>query len=80
MPQISVDYSERLADSFDRRGFGLALNRLAVKLIDATPEACKVRFRRVEEPVVVGADSDTYALVFVEFQIFPGRTRRRRRH
>ncbi|MFG2822772.1 5-carboxymethyl-2-hydroxymuconate Delta-isomerase [Kitasatospora sp. NPDC048365] len=73
MPQISVDYSERLADSFDRRAFGLALNRLAVKLIDAKPESCKVRFRRVEESVV-GADADTYALVFVQFQIFPGRS------
>jgi len=73
MPQISVDYSGRLADGFDRRGFGLALNRLAVKLIDAKPEGCKVRFRQVEEPVV-GADAETYALVFVQFQIFPGRS------
>ncbi|WP_354643507.1 5-carboxymethyl-2-hydroxymuconate Delta-isomerase [Kitasatospora camelliae] len=73
MPQIAVDYSERLADRFDRRGFGVAVNRLAVELIGATPNSCKLRFRRVEEPVV-GADPDTYALVFVEFQIFPGRT------
>ncbi|RKE18061.1 5-carboxymethyl-2-hydroxymuconate Delta-isomerase [Streptomyces sp. TLI_171] len=73
MPLITVDYTDRLADSFDRRGFGLALNRLAVKLLDARPTACKTRFRRTEE-AVVGADAETFALVAIEFAIFPGRT------
>jgi len=73
MPLITVDYTDRLADCFDRRGFGLALNRLAVKLIDAKPEACKTRFRRTEE-AVVGADAETFALVAIGFEIFPGRS------
>ncbi|MFI6449014.1 5-carboxymethyl-2-hydroxymuconate Delta-isomerase [Kitasatospora sp. NPDC050543] len=73
MPQISVDYSAHLAGSFDRQAFGLALNALTVKTIAATPEACKTRFRQVEESVV-GERVAPHALVFVEFQIFPGRS------
>ncbi|MFC8721133.1 5-carboxymethyl-2-hydroxymuconate Delta-isomerase [Kitasatospora sp. NPDC057198] len=73
MPLITVDYTDRLAGSFDRRGFGLALNRLAVKLLDAKPEKCKTRFRRTGENVV-GADAETFALVVVEVGIFPGRS------
>ncbi|MFJ5231575.1 isomerase [Kitasatospora sp. NPDC088391] len=73
MPLITVDYTDRIADSFDRRGFGLALNRLAVKLLDAKPAGCKTWFRPTGE-AVVGADAETYALVAVEFRIFPGRS------
>ncbi|MGW1178775.1 hypothetical protein ACWD4P_34220, partial [Kitasatospora sp. NPDC002543] len=58
----------------DRRGLGLAINRLAETTIDAKPESCRTVFRQSEELVVGtgGADGDTQ--VFVEFQIFPGRT------
>ncbi|GLW57107.1 5-carboxymethyl-2-hydroxymuconate Delta-isomerase [Kitasatospora phosalacinea] len=73
MPLITVDYTDRLAGSFDRRGFGLALNRLTVKLLDAKPAGCKTRFRRTEE-AVVGADAETFALVVVEVAVFPGRS------
>ncbi|MFE4973014.1 5-carboxymethyl-2-hydroxymuconate Delta-isomerase [Kitasatospora sp. NPDC056651] len=74
MPQISVDYSADLAGTFDRRGLGLAINRLAQETIDAKPESCKTVFRQSEVLVVgtSGASSDTQ--VFVEFQIFPGRS------
>ncbi|MFE7528140.1 5-carboxymethyl-2-hydroxymuconate Delta-isomerase [Kitasatospora sp. NPDC057542] len=74
MPQISVDYSADLAGTFDRRGLGLAINRLAEATIDAKPESCKTVFRQSEVLVVgtSGAAADTQ--VFVEFQIFPGRT------
>ncbi|GLW72561.1 hypothetical protein Kpho02_48600 [Kitasatospora phosalacinea] len=73
MPLITVDHTDRLAGSFDRRGFGLALNRLAVELLGATSTKCKTRFRRTEENVV-GADADTFALVAVKVEIFPGRS------
>ncbi|MFE2726197.1 5-carboxymethyl-2-hydroxymuconate Delta-isomerase [Kitasatospora sp. NPDC059327] len=75
MPQISVDYSPSLAGAFDRRELGLAINRLVVKTIDASPGACKTVFREVRE-FVVGVDEDGAddAQVYVEFQIFPGRT------
>ncbi|MBV6698301.1 5-carboxymethyl-2-hydroxymuconate Delta-isomerase [Kitasatospora aureofaciens] len=73
MPQISVDYSAGLAGSFDRRALGLAINRLAVKTIDAKPEACKTLFRASDE-FVVGESAGPDTQVLVEFQIFPGRT------
>ncbi|MFE6051738.1 5-carboxymethyl-2-hydroxymuconate Delta-isomerase [Kitasatospora sp. NPDC056446] len=73
MPQISVDHSSSLAGSFDRRALGLAINRLAVETIDAKPEACKTVFRSNEE-FVVGESEGPDAQVYVEFQIFPGRT------
>ncbi|MFG3052909.1 5-carboxymethyl-2-hydroxymuconate Delta-isomerase [Kitasatospora sp. NPDC048239] len=72
MPQISVDYSPGLEGSFDRRALGLAINRLAVKTIDARPEACKTLFRRTED-FVVGESTGADEQVYVEFQIFPGR-------
>ncbi|WP_195910989.1 5-carboxymethyl-2-hydroxymuconate Delta-isomerase [Streptomyces kaniharaensis] len=73
MPQISVDYSAGLAGTFDRRALGLAINRLAVKTIAAQPEACKTLFR-ANDDFVVGEGDGPDAQVFVEFQIFPGRT------
>ncbi|WP_406196555.1 isomerase [Kitasatospora sp. NBC_01560] len=73
MPQISVDYSPELAGAFDRRELGLAINRLTVETINATPEACKTVFREVQD-FVVGASAGPDVQVYVEFQIFPGRT------
>ncbi|MFJ2863787.1 5-carboxymethyl-2-hydroxymuconate Delta-isomerase [Kitasatospora sp. NPDC087314] len=73
MPQISVDYSPSLAGSFDRRALGVAINRLAVRTIDAKPEACKTLFRQNDD-VVVGEGEGVDAQLYVEFQIFPGRT------
>ncbi|KJY38953.1 hypothetical protein [Streptomyces sp. NRRL S-495] len=74
MPQISVDYSPSLAGSFDRRELGLAINRLAVETINATPEGCKTVFRQTDPEVVVGFGERAEAQLFVQFQIFPGRT------
>ncbi|MFD8706976.1 5-carboxymethyl-2-hydroxymuconate Delta-isomerase [Kitasatospora sp. NPDC059648] len=74
MPQISVDYSSSLAGTFDRRALGLAINRLAEETIDAKPESCKTLFRQSEELVVGSTGPEGDAQVYVEFQIFPGRT------
>ncbi|MFD0414604.1 5-carboxymethyl-2-hydroxymuconate Delta-isomerase [Streptomyces sp. NPDC127108] len=73
MPQITVDYSEPLADSFDRRGLALALHPLLVEETAATLEACKTRFVRTEE-TVVGGDEDGHAVVHVLIGLLPGRT------
>ncbi|MFI8516648.1 5-carboxymethyl-2-hydroxymuconate Delta-isomerase [Streptomyces sp. NPDC085481] len=69
MPQITVDYSAPL----DRRGFALALHPLVVETVDARLDACKTRFREVEELVVGdGATHDT--VVHVEIALLAGRT------
>ncbi|MFD9886878.1 5-carboxymethyl-2-hydroxymuconate Delta-isomerase [Streptomyces alboflavus] len=73
MPQITVDYSEPLADSFDRRGLALALHPVLVEEAAATLEACKTRFVRTET-TVVGGDEDGHAVVHVLIGLLPGRT------
>ncbi|MEV7021465.1 isomerase [Kitasatospora sp. NPDC093558] len=74
MPQISVDYSSSLAGTFDRRGLGLAINRLAEGTIDAKPDSCKTVFRQSEALVVGTSGAADDAQVFVQFQVFPGRS------
>ncbi len=73
MPQITVDYSEPLADSFDRRGFALALHPLVVDTVGTRPDACKTRFRRADDTVVGDADTG-HALVHIGIALLPGRT------
>jgi 5-carboxymethyl-2-hydroxymuconate isomerase len=73
MPHITVDYSDALDATFDRRGFALALHALTAKIIDTRVEACMTRFRRVEETVI--ADGDPQSVVLhIEFAILAGRT------
>ncbi|TKA10181.1 5-carboxymethyl-2-hydroxymuconate Delta-isomerase [Actinacidiphila oryziradicis] len=73
MPQITVDYSDALDEVFDRRGFALALHPLTAKIIGTTVEACKTRFRRVEE-IVIADGEPQHAVLHTEFGILAGRT------
>ncbi|WP_210586909.1 5-carboxymethyl-2-hydroxymuconate Delta-isomerase [Streptomyces sp. GESEQ-35] len=72
MPQITVDYSEQLADDFDRPGFASALHIAVVEIAAARPGACKTQFRRGED-TVVGADADGHAVVHVTLGLLAGR-------
>ncbi|MEV8586420.1 isomerase [Streptomyces sp. NPDC051180] len=69
MPQITVDYSAPL----DRRGFALALHPLVAETVDTQVEACKTRFREIEETVTGDGAAGT-ASVHVEIALLPGRT------
>ncbi|NEC20706.1 5-carboxymethyl-2-hydroxymuconate Delta-isomerase [Streptomyces parvus] len=73
MPQITVDYSSTLDTAFDRQAFALALHPLVVSTVDARPEDCKTRFRRVED-VVVGAETEGRAVLHIEIGLLHGRT------
>ncbi|CAL9568246.1 5-carboxymethyl-2-hydroxymuconate Delta-isomerase [Streptomyces pilosus] len=73
MPQITVDYSERLADGFDRPAFARDLHTAVVEIAAARPPACKTRFRRTED-VVVGPDTGGHALVHVHIALLAGRS------
>ncbi|MEU6367258.1 isomerase [Streptomyces sp. NPDC046931] len=73
MPQITVDYSAPLADSFDRHGFASALHAQVVEIAAARIEACKTQFRRTED-TVVGADPEGHAVVHVTVGLLAGRT------
>ncbi|MEU1351844.1 5-carboxymethyl-2-hydroxymuconate Delta-isomerase [Streptomyces sp. NPDC005775] len=73
MPQITVDYSAELDDTFDRTGFAGALHPLIAETVTTKIAACKTRFRRVEETVVADAPSGD-ALVHVDISLLAGRT------
>ncbi|MFH8465864.1 5-carboxymethyl-2-hydroxymuconate Delta-isomerase [Streptomyces sp. NPDC017991] len=73
MPQITVDYSASLGDAFDRQGFAAALHTMVVETAAARIEACKSRFRVVDD-IVVGADAAGHALVHVGVALLPGRS------
>ncbi|MET8409789.1 5-carboxymethyl-2-hydroxymuconate Delta-isomerase [Streptomyces sp. NPDC005195] len=73
MPQITVDYSAALDESFDRRGFALALHPVVVETAAARIEACKTRFRPTGDNVV-GAEADGHAVVHVTLALLAGRS------
>jgi 5-carboxymethyl-2-hydroxymuconate isomerase len=73
MPQITVDYSDRLADDFDRPGFAQALHAATVEIAAAKPPACKTQFRRAED-TTVGPDTEGHAVVHVVIGLLAGRT------
>ncbi|WP_327302706.1 isomerase [Streptomyces sp. NBC_01298] len=73
MPQITVDYSANLSDTFDRRGFASALHALTVEVAAATVANCKTRFRCLEE-VYVADGAPGSALVHVQIGLLAGRT------
>ncbi|MFG2677801.1 5-carboxymethyl-2-hydroxymuconate Delta-isomerase [Streptomyces sp. NPDC048392] len=73
MPQITVDYSDRLAGDFDRPAFARALHEAVVEIADARPPACKTQFRRTED-TTVGPDAEGHAVVHVTLGLLAGRT------
>ncbi|GGR95100.1 isomerase [Streptomyces aureoverticillatus] len=74
MPQITVDYSEPLADSFDRRGFALALHTLLHETVENVPlDTCKSRFVPTDHTVVGAATAD-HDVVHVLIGLLPGRS------
>jgi 5-carboxymethyl-2-hydroxymuconate isomerase len=73
VPQITVDYSDRLADDFDRPGFARALHAATVEIAAAKPPACKTQFRRTED-TTVGPDAEGHAVVHVVIGLLAGRT------
>ncbi|ROQ69444.1 5-carboxymethyl-2-hydroxymuconate isomerase [Streptomyces sp. 840.1] len=73
MPQITVDYSAELDDTFDRAGFTRALHPLVAETVTTKIAACKTRFRRVEEVVVADAPGGD-ALVHIDISLLAGRT------
>jgi|SRR3954470_8041000 5-carboxymethyl-2-hydroxymuconate isomerase len=73
MPQITVDYSEQLAEGFDRRGFARGLHDAVVEIAAAKYEACKTQFRATQD-TTVGLDEDGHAVVHVTLGLLAGRT------
>ncbi|WP_433336679.1 5-carboxymethyl-2-hydroxymuconate Delta-isomerase [Spirillospora sp. CA-294931] len=72
MPQITVEYSVALGDTFDRRGFALALHPAAVALIGSALGDYKTRFHPIGE-AVIGDGGAGEAMVHVDLAVLPGR-------
>jgi 5-carboxymethyl-2-hydroxymuconate isomerase len=72
MPQITVEYSQALAESFDRRAFALALHPMASELIDSKLASFKTRFYAIEDGVI-GDGAASHAMVHVDFRLLSGR-------
>ncbi|MFI9720861.1 5-carboxymethyl-2-hydroxymuconate Delta-isomerase [Streptomyces sp. NPDC052396] len=73
MPHITVDYSDAVAGTLDRRAFAQELHPLLAELISTSASSCKTRFRRVEEAVIAdGAPGNE--LIHVEVAILAGRS------
>ncbi|MFB4300277.1 5-carboxymethyl-2-hydroxymuconate Delta-isomerase [Actinomadura sp. NTSP31] len=72
MPQITVEYSESLAEAFDRRGFALTFHPAAAELIGSALPDFKTRFRAIGE-AVIGSGEAGEAMVHVDLAILPGR-------
>ncbi len=73
MPHITVDYSDVLAETFDRRGFGLALHPLLARTVKGSVAGCKTRFRQIEECVIADGGQEA-AMLHVEVALLSGRT------
>ncbi|WP_326666658.1 5-carboxymethyl-2-hydroxymuconate Delta-isomerase [Streptomyces sp. NBC_00385] len=73
MPQIIVDYSAELDDTFDRTGFTGALHPLIAETVSTKIAACKTRFRRISQTVVADAPGGD-SIVHIEISLLPGRT------
>ncbi|MEV0787558.1 isomerase [Streptomyces sp. NPDC050423] len=73
MPQITVDYSAQLDETFDFHGFAGALHPLIAETVSTKTAACKTRFRQVAETAVSDAP-DGDAIVHIEIALLSGRT------
>lgn len=72
MPQITVEYTAALADSFDRRAFALALHPKAAQMIGSRLTSFKTRFYAIEDGVI-GDGDPRHAMIHVDLAMLSGR-------
>lgn len=72
MPQITVEYSAALMDSFDRHAFALALHPMAAEMIGSKLGSFKTRFY-VMDDVIIGDGDPAHAMIHVDFRLLSGR-------
>ncbi|MDT9683587.1 isomerase [Streptomyces sp. TRM76323] len=73
MPQITVDYSAALDDTFDRKGYARALHPVVADTVATRVEACRTRTRRIDDFTAGDGTADA-AIVYVEIALLAGRT------
>ncbi|MFE9248504.1 5-carboxymethyl-2-hydroxymuconate Delta-isomerase [Streptomyces sp. NPDC007088] len=70
LPHITVDYTARLDETFDRLAFAKELQPLVVETTDSAG-VCKVFFRPAAETYVAGTEEAVFA--HVDVGLLPGR-------
>jgi 5-carboxymethyl-2-hydroxymuconate isomerase len=73
MPHITVEYSDTVADAFDRPGFAKDLHQALVTVAGGRAQGCKTRFQRLTETYLADGSGD-YAIIHVELALLAGRT------
>jgi 5-carboxymethyl-2-hydroxymuconate isomerase len=76
MPQITVDYSHPVEDSFDLAGFARAMHEATVEIAAARPEACKTLFRHSDSCAFGYEDPEAggHAIIHVTIGLLAGRS------
>ncbi|MBB1255969.1 isomerase [Streptomyces sp. OF3] len=76
MPNLTVDYSEPLAGTFDATALGRDLHIAVEKTVGSSPSACRTHFRRIEQSVIGegGELGDSTDVAHIEVALFAGRT------
>lgn len=72
MPHITVEYSEPLADAFDRPAFAKELHEAIVTVAGGRAGGCKTRFIRLDDTFIADGSAH-YAMIHVEIALLSGR-------
>lgn len=73
MPHVTVEYTENVADAFDRRAFAAGTHEALVRIAGGRAGGCKTRFVPLGETFVADG-ADGHALIHVSLGILSGRT------
>lgn len=73
MPHINVEYSETLADAFDRPAFAKDTHQVVVDIAGGRAGGCKSRFERLDETYIADGSAG-YAMIHVRIGLLSGRT------
>jgi 5-carboxymethyl-2-hydroxymuconate isomerase len=73
MPHITVEYSQGVADAFDRPAFAKDVHEAIVTIADGRAAGCKTRFVPLGETFVADG-SPHYQMIHVEIALLAGRT------
>jgi 5-carboxymethyl-2-hydroxymuconate isomerase len=72
MPHINVEYSEAVADAFDRPAFAKDTHQAVVDIAGGRAGGCKSRFTRLDETYIADGSAG-YAMIHVRIGVLSGR-------
>ena len=73
MPHVTVEYTENVAEAFDRRAFAAGTHEALVRIAGGRAGGCKTRFVPLGETFIADG-ADGHAMIHVAIGILSGRT------